>query len=278
MSRMSNFYKERFIRSGIFVRRQKKNLLVFKNKYRRKYNKNNKRSFNFNIRYLSHKTKIRENVFSDLYTRRWDGLRRIFFKHNLRKMLKTSRKVTGKFFGFYFFHEKRITKFIVSYKNRNFKKYIEMVFLRISSLLFMSKITYNSYDIKFFIDSNLVYVNGLTLKNVNYITSKFDIISIKISWKIYQYIIFNNFKSLFSRDYNGFRRGIKFLDDRNRYLFDNYKYSNRIDSFKYYETDFKTMTIFVIYDYYFIYNTKLNFFQRNVPLCAITSLNWKYLN
>lgn len=215
---------------------------------------------------------IKYKFFRKNNRRRRSWLKKVYFNHNVMSMLRKDRNSLNIYFNLNFFYQKPLTRFILNFKKNSIKNIINFLYLRIINIIYLSKILINFKDIDNLFNRRLVYINGIVIRDPRYITNQYDIISFKVSWNFYKFLIYNRLKFLFLNNYNK-----SYMESCSDFVFKRYKSFFFLEIFKYYELDFRSLTIIIIYNYYFVNRTHIDMINR-IPLTAIQMLNWKFLN
>lgn len=275
-----NFYQfnEFFYKNNFNINFDKFNLLNnyinFKNKFgffkkinsiKNYYiNKNNlTRNYNFESNFNNFK------IDRNLNFKNYDFVeKKLFYYLNNRKIFKNIFQKNKK-------KEYYLNKFfkkIIKNKSKNFINFFEF---SIKNILLISNFLLSKKDLNFFIINNYVYLNNNLLSNINYILKKNDIVS--IIYNKYYYFLYKNYLNTINFNfikYSNFLRRNKYDNFKNEFFFLNKFLFFKNDIPNYIEVDYISMSIFLVYNNIFNYNSQelkiLNVFLKRLN-------NWKYL-
>lgn len=161
---------------------------------------------------------IKYKFFRKNNRRRRSWLKKVYFNHNVMSMLRKDRNSLNIYFNLNFFYQKPLTRFILNFKKNSIKNIINFLYLRIINIIYLSKILINFKDIDNLFNRRLVYINGIIIRDPRYIANQYDIISFKISWNFYKFLIYNRLKFLFLNNYNK-----SYMDSCSDFVFKRYK-------------------------------------------------------
>ena len=213
------------------------------------------------------------------------NIKRIRFKPGYQRIWRLARMELKNMLLLKFKYQKKLTHYLQRFKRYFTISFFKNIDLTLHTILMRAKFFNNNEIIDLFINSGLIFVNGYIAWNKSLILYKFDFIQLIISYKYYiLYRWFLNWTLKFKKKFKKIllRKLRTFdLEDRKQrtYLFpDLIKKIQHywLDAPQFCEIDFLSLSIFIIYEPFSIYNTSPYYVEGRRD-GVIYMYNWKYI-
>lgn len=214
---------------------------------------------------------------------------RIRFNPGYQRLWREYRLALANAIRFKYIYQQQLTRHLVKFYSCLRSYNILALEYKIWKVIIYSRLLPDLHIIKDFINNSLIFLNGQTLKNENYIIVVNDIVQIQVS--IWYYIYYkwltswNNlrikkFKKLvYRKKIAGSYTIIKSLKQKSRYT-PSYIYNMRFDmsdTKSYLEIDYFTLSFIFIYDSFILdFNSADDFPEMRHYVYKM--YNWKYIN
>ena len=228
------------------------------------------------------KQKNRNNFFEEV------RIPRIRFKPGYQKLWRGFRKALSELISYKYLYQKQLTRYLTRFYRKIHKNYISQEENSIDKILLYSKLLPDMSSLNSFFSNNMIFLNNTKLTNLSIFVYKNDFIQIEISnW----YYIFSRwlFKLTKNRSLK-FKRLIfkKGMSTKYKLMKQKKQRSNHTPNWiinsrydfqdikSFLEVDFMTLSLFIIYDYnYIFYYTPMDLKLINYNIYKM--YNWKYI-
>lgn len=247
-------------------------------------------SFSFFTGYLSNSNWIKSTIdeqfsmslFSVDYT---FSIKRIKFKPGYMTMWRSARDTLKSLLDLKFQYQYKLTKYLNKFKKSNRISSALLLEMRLSNVVFKSKILPDANAVDLFINSNLIFVNGVVCRNPNFHLFVGDFIQFVVSTKYYilnRWMLHWAVQKRTRLKLKSKRKitPVSFSDDKQQSnLMPSWILKNKnlvTDCSKFIEVDYFTLSIFVLYEPFNLLDINPYNFM-NIRYGVINLYNWKYI-
>lgn len=197
------------------------------------------------------------------------------YRYKINKYVNSNRSILLSFFKYNLKRQFKKNKFISKLVKLPFNFYLNNFEFSLSNILSRSSFFFNQRDIHFFLKNGFFFVNGLNLKNINYVFNVNDVFTVlfnKYYFFYYKYIINNIYNKNNISNYIFKKNKNNNLKKNPLWLYNTFFVKEDVPN--YMEVDFLILSLKIIYkpfffnEYNFMFFKLLNFYQKRL-------YNWK---
>lgn len=213
------------------------------------------------------------------------SIKRVKFKPGYMTMWRSARETLKKLLELKFKYQSKLTKYLIKFKKSTRVSSALILEMRLSNILFKSKILPDTNYIDLFLKNNLIYINGVVCSNPNFHLFVGDFIQLVINSKYYilhRWMLHWAIQKKTRLRLKSKRKmtSISLSDDKQQSnLMPDWILRNKnliTDCSKFLEVDYFTLSISILYEPFNLLDVNpYNFI--NVRYGIINLYNWKYI-